>query len=109
MVFMHCLTCFLYAIFVGFSRSHGSPRPCRKERFAGKLPMVTEVLSEIPLRKVCEEFSPNENAKQGFTLCSGYKWVQVVLSCKTAQIWIFVFGYSSSALEASIWSMVLSG
>lgn len=96
------LTFFLSAIFAGLSRSHGSPRSCRKKRFACKLPMVTVVLSEIPLRKVCEEFSPNENAKQGFTLCSDCKWVQVVLSCKAAQIWTFVFGYSSNALETSL-------
>lgn len=64
--------------------------------------MVTVVLSEIPLRKVCEELSPNENAKQGFSLCSGCRWMQVVLTCKAVQIWVFVSGYSSNALEDSL-------
>ena len=44
--FVHCFTYFMYAIFVGFSRSDGSPRSCRKKRFASKFSVVTVVLSE---------------------------------------------------------------
>lgn len=43
---MHCFTSLLCATFVGLSRSHGSPRSCRKKRFACEFSTVTLVLSE---------------------------------------------------------------
>lgn len=51
--FVHCLTCHLYEIFVGFSRSDGSTWSCRKKRFACKFSMITVILSVLLFTGMC--------------------------------------------------------